>query len=105
MVRRQFLQVVEPEERQLREHSALLRNSGRQNVVERRDAVSGNDEQVFAQAIHVADFTLRMPFHARDVAFKENTSGDEIHEDLPVYIGGVNDDDSVLRGFVNRRTY
>ena len=50
------LEELEPEERQIRQHRALMRDAGRQDAVERADAVGGDDEQRFVKLIKVAHF-------------------------------------------------
>jgi hypothetical protein len=54
VVRHDIGQLVEPEGRQLRENLALVRNAGAQHVVERRDAIGGDQQQRIAQVVDVA---------------------------------------------------
>ena len=56
MVRHHIRQLVEPEGRQLREDLALVGDAGAQHVVERRDAIGGDQQQRVAQVVDVAHF-------------------------------------------------
>ena len=46
MVRHEIGDAIEPERRQLRQHAALVGNAGAEHVVERRDAIGRDDQQV-----------------------------------------------------------
>ena len=55
MVGNDVFEEIEPEQRKLGEHSSFLRNASRQHVVERRDAIGGNEQQVIVvDAVNVA---------------------------------------------------
>ena len=54
MMRNEVGDVVEPEGRQLREHAALVGDAGAEHVVERGDAIGGDDQQVLAEIVDVA---------------------------------------------------
>ena len=56
---------LEPERRQLRQHLALVRDARSENVVERRDAIGRDDEQIAADLVHVAHFAATMKRQAR----------------------------------------
>ena len=59
MVRRRSARsAVEPERRNLREHLALVGDAGAEHVVERRDAIGGDDQQAVAEVVEVADLAL-----------------------------------------------
>jgi len=45
MIRHDVSQKIEPEKRHLRQHAAFVRNACGQDVIERRDAVGGDDQQ------------------------------------------------------------
>ena len=49
---------LEPERGDLRQHFALVGNAGAEHVVERRDAIGGDDEQTIAEIVDVADLAL-----------------------------------------------
>ena len=62
------LKKIKPEQRNLREHPALVRDAGGEYVVESRDAVGGNKKQaVAAHTIHVADFAAGEQFEVGEV--------------------------------------
>ena len=62
--------VVEPEGRQLRQHLSLVGNARPEHVVERRDAVGRDDEQVLPGIVEVADLAAakRQRVRESDVA-------------------------------------
>ena len=63
MVGNDVLEKVEPEQRNLGQNAALVRNAGRQHVVERGNAVGGHEEQVVGvEVVDVADFSARVQF-------------------------------------------
>ena len=55
MIRHDFTQKLEPKQRHLRKHAPFIGDAGRQNEVERRDAVRSNNQQAVAIFINVAD--------------------------------------------------
>jgi hypothetical protein len=57
VVRHRVLQQVEPEQRELRQHAALARDGGGQHYVERAQAIGGDDQQLVAEVVHVADLS------------------------------------------------
>jgi len=67
MRRRHVAQKIEPEYRKLRQHPALVRNAGGQNVVECGDAIGGDDEELAVDAIHVAHLAAAVALDARQV--------------------------------------
>jgi len=69
---RQVAQKVEPENRELGQHFALVRDAGGQNVVESRDAVGGDDEKFVAHAIDIAHFAASMKISARKIRFQND---------------------------------
>ena len=60
MVVDDITQQIEPEQRQLREHRALVRDLVFEDVVECGDAVRGDQQQLVAQVVQVANFALRI---------------------------------------------
>ena len=50
-------QAFEPEGRQLRQHLPFIGNAGREDVIERRDAISRDDQERIAKIVDVADFS------------------------------------------------
>src|SRR5882757_3732690 len=63
MVRREVLQKVEPEQRDLSQHPALMRDAGGQNIVEGRDAVRRDEQQMVAiEIVDVANLAAGVQF-------------------------------------------
>ena len=58
MVVDDILHLVEPEQRKLRENTALVGDLAVQNVVERGDVVGRDHQQLVAQVVDVADLAL-----------------------------------------------
>ena len=56
--RRSIARPLEPERRDLRQHLALVGNAGAEHVVERGDAIGGDDQQAIAEIVDVADLAL-----------------------------------------------
>ena len=52
------LRPLEPERGDLRQDLALVGNARAEHVVERRDAIGGDDEQAIAEIVDVADLAL-----------------------------------------------
>ncbi len=72
MRRRQVAQKIEPENGKLRQHFALVGNAGGQDVVERRDAIGGDDQQPFVDAVDVAHFAAAEAFDAGKIGFQND---------------------------------
>ena len=73
MVGNEVSEKVEPEQGDLREHAALMRNAGCQHVVECGDAIGGNKEQVVAvEIVDVSDFAAGEKFQICVAGFEEN---------------------------------
>ena len=66
-------QQIEPEERHLREHAALAGYALGQNAVECRDTIRGDNEQIPADAVDIADLTAGHPRNAGQVGGGENS--------------------------------
>src|SRR5215467_13267454 len=58
MVRDDGLQPVEPEARNLGEHFALVGNARAQDIVERGDPVSRDDQEAIAELVDIANLPL-----------------------------------------------
>ncbi len=57
MIGNDVLQEVEPEQRELRQHASLLRDAGGQHVIERRDPIGRDEQQVIViDLVNVANF-------------------------------------------------
>ena len=58
-------EIIEPEERQGRQHAALVRNGGRQHPVKGADAIGRDNHQTIAEVVHVAHLaaTDRIPWN------------------------------------------
>ena len=73
MVGDDVLEKVEPEQRDLRQHPPLVRNAGRQHVVEGRDAVGGHEQQVVTiEVIDVADLAAGVQLQFGVVRSQQN---------------------------------
>ena len=75
MVRHEIAHALEPERRQLRQDLALVGNARAEDVVERRDAIGRDDEQVVADLVDVADFAAAVQRQAGQGSFEEWSSG------------------------------
>src|SRR5262249_54095472 len=60
MIGNDVAQKVEPEQRKLSEDFSFIGNGSCKNVVERRDPVRGDEEQVVPQFVDISDFALRV---------------------------------------------
>ena len=74
MRRDHVFQKIEPVDGQLGEHLALARNTVGQDHVEGGNAVRGDEENIFAGLINVANFSARNELDTGEVAFKEDGS-------------------------------
>ena len=68
-------QVLEPEGRQLRQDAPLVRNAGPEHVIERRDAIGGNDEEDVAGRVDVAHLAGAEALEARNVSVQNGDGG------------------------------
>ena len=67
------LQEVEPEQRNLGQHLSLVWNAGRQNVVESRNAIGGDEQQAVAvQTINVANLAAGVKLEIREFGVQED---------------------------------
>src|SRR5580658_8270947 len=73
MVRNDVRKKVKPEQRNLRQHPPLMRDAGRQHVVESRNAV-GRDEQqaLIIQLINIAYLAAGMKFKVREIGLQHH---------------------------------
>jgi hypothetical protein len=63
MVGDNIFEEIKPEQRNLRQHPAFVRDAGGQHIIESRDSVSGYEQKlVAAQAIHIAHFAAGEQF-------------------------------------------
>ena len=72
MVRDQIADVIEPERGQLRENFALVGTSGSEDVIEGGDAIGGDDEQVRAEIVDVANLAAPRERQTVELGFKDN---------------------------------
>ena len=70
-MRHEIAEMIEPERRELREHFALVGNARPEHVVERRDAIGRDDEQVLAEIVDVADFAAPRERETGEIRFEE----------------------------------
>ncbi len=75
VMRDQVTHPLEPECRQLRQHLALVGDARAKNVIERRDAVGCDDQQVVADFIDVAHFAATVQRQTSQGCFEERSSG------------------------------
>ena len=59
-MRHEVAHALEPEPRELRQHLALVGDAGAEHVVERGDAIGGDDEQLIADLVDVAHLAAAM---------------------------------------------
>ncbi len=73
MVGHDVLQEIEPEQRELGQHASLLRDAGGQHVIERRDAVGGDKQQVVvADLVQVADLAAGEELEVGKIGLQKN---------------------------------
>ena len=58
MIRDDRLRALEPEHRDLGEHFPFVGNARAEHVIERRDAIGGDDQQLVAEVVNIADLAL-----------------------------------------------
>ncbi len=71
MRRRKVVQKVELELQKLRKNLSFLRNRRGQNIIERRDTVGGDDQQLVTETVHVAHLALGAQLEARKFSFQD----------------------------------
>ncbi len=71
VMRHEVTHALEPERRELREDLALVGDAGAEHVVERRDAIGRDDQQVVADFVHVANLAAAMQGESRERGFEE----------------------------------
>ena len=73
MVGNDVFQEIEPEQRELGQHPALLRDAGGQHVVERRDAIGGHEQQVIVvDLVKVANLAAGVQLEVGKVGLQKN---------------------------------
>src|SRR5580765_5178090 len=68
-MRHEVADPAEPERGELREDLALVRNAGTKNVIEGRNAVRGDDEQVLTEIVDVADLAASLKRETGELRF------------------------------------
>ncbi len=76
MVRHEIAHALEPERRQLRQDLALVRDARSEDVVEGRDAIGRDDEQVAADLVYIANFATPVQRQAGQGSFEERRHGE-----------------------------
>jgi hypothetical protein len=72
MVGNNVLKEVEPEQRDLREDPTFVRNAGRKNVVEGRNAVGGYKQEVIViEIVYISDLAAGVKFKFGIVSLKK----------------------------------
>ena len=89
MCGREVAQKIEPEDRKLVEQAALNRDSGRQNIIERRDPVRGDDQELAVNAINIADFATSVALDAGQIRFQNDSVAGGFHSSRRNAFGGV----------------
>ena len=74
-MRHEIAHALEPERRQLRQDLALVGNARAEHVVERRDAIGRDDEQVVADLVDVAHLAAAVKRETGEGGFEERRSG------------------------------
>ena len=73
MVGNKVAKKFKPEERNLRQHPALVRDAGSQHVIECGDAIGGHKQQpICIQGVDVADFSAGVQFQFGEVGLQQN---------------------------------
>ena len=73
MVEHEFFQEIKPEQGELREHSPFMRDARGQHIVERRNAVGGDEQQAFViHAIDVAHLAAGVKLQVGEIGLQEN---------------------------------
>ncbi len=73
MIGYQVTKKLEPEKRDLRQHPALVRNTGGEHIIEGGDPVGGDEQQtLLVEEVDVADFAAGMQLQFREVGLQEN---------------------------------
>jgi hypothetical protein len=72
VMRDQVADVIEPERRQLREDLAFVGDARTEDVVERRDAIGGDDEQMAAEIIDVAHLAATSERQSIQIGFEND---------------------------------
>ena len=73
MIRDDVARLVEPEGGQLCEHLAFVGDAGAEDVVERRDAIGGDEQQLVADLVDVAHLALPMRRAAVEPCFEDRS--------------------------------
>ena len=66
-------QPVEPEQGHLVQHAAFVGDAGGEDVIEGGDAVGGDDQQVIADSVDVADLAAADPFQAGQISIEKDS--------------------------------
>ena len=65
--RDEVTQKIKPKNGKLRENPSLVGDAGGEHVIERRNAIGGNDQELIADAVYVADFAARVERNALQI--------------------------------------
>ena len=66
-------QEIKPEERNLCQHTAFLRNARGKHVIKGRDAVGGNEKKMLGiEFVHVADFAAGVKLEFREIGAQQD---------------------------------
>ncbi len=77
MVRNDILQEVEPEKRKLGEDAAFVGNGSRKNNIEGGEPVRGDDEQLFAEIVDIADLPARGGGETGEMRFSNDATSQD----------------------------
>src|SRR5271170_6818987 len=75
MVRNNIAQKVEPEQSHLRQHKAFVRNPCGEDIIERRNAIRGDDQQTIRIFVNIADFSASAQREAWQICLKQRFWG------------------------------
>jgi hypothetical protein len=78
VVRDEVAHPIEPERGQLREHLALVGNARAEHVVERGNPIGGDDEQIVAELVDVADLAAPEERQSVDLGLEQGSGGEHV---------------------------
>ena len=70
-MRHEIAHALEPEPGQLRQHLSLVRDAGAEDVVERGDAIGGDDQQLVADLVDIANLAAAVKSQAIEIGLEE----------------------------------
>ena len=74
-MRHEIAHALEPEPGKLRQHLPLVRYAGAEHVVERGDAIGGDDQQLVADLVDIANLAAAVKSQAIELGLEKWGSG------------------------------